>query len=504
MTETISILITSITVIPEMQPRVLMKSETVQEYRDAMQAGEKFPPVTVYFDGTNKFLADGYHRIAAASALGLRNIDAEIIKGSKRDAMLYSCGANARHGLQRGPDDKRRAVKILLEDEEWGKWSNNEIARRCAVSEHLVREVRGPVTSPGRSEKSSSLATESSEKSSSLATESSEKSSSLSTVDSEKPRKVITKHGTETVMKTAKIGKPPKVDCIYFTSKAEPCGAPKQMADACTEARRTLKKCPIPVVAVKPAAPTTSPILNPCQHIKGGIPTCSDQVREVCTDEMRAARKCCWVRPRIDYPPEYYWQLWFGSGWEHPEEKVEFRTEQNIDHEEDSRPASSVPVGCTTATVEVGEAEEEAIAAVLAAKDEEDRDRAIQTLFEDGCVNYLGSDEGEGDRILLTLADYRLLDNMVARKEATSRKEAFGKIWLMGVNQYTQTRAKIASDAGKHPCLTENQGKPCKDLDRVDKTPQAPKGLACCLTREDRENRGCNDRDVPCLCEVGA
>ena len=32
-------------------------------------------------------------------------------------------------------EDKRRAVMTLLADEEWGKWSDNEIARRCEVSD---------------------------------------------------------------------------------------------------------------------------------------------------------------------------------------------------------------------------------------------------------------------------------------------------------------------------------------------------------------------------------
>jgi hypothetical protein len=38
--------------------------------------------------------------------------------------------------------DKRRAVNILLDDEEWSTWSNRDISRRCGVDEGLVRKLR--------------------------------------------------------------------------------------------------------------------------------------------------------------------------------------------------------------------------------------------------------------------------------------------------------------------------------------------------------------------------
>lgn len=46
------------------------------------------------------------------------------------------------HGLPRSNDDKRRAVSRLLDDPEWSKWSDREIARRCYVNHHLVSRLR--------------------------------------------------------------------------------------------------------------------------------------------------------------------------------------------------------------------------------------------------------------------------------------------------------------------------------------------------------------------------
>lgn len=72
----------------------------------------------------------------------VRYYSADIRQGKKRDAILYSVGANASHGLRRTNEDKRRAVMLLLEDDEWKLWSNREIARRCTVSYQLVNDIR--------------------------------------------------------------------------------------------------------------------------------------------------------------------------------------------------------------------------------------------------------------------------------------------------------------------------------------------------------------------------
>lgn len=50
--------------------------------------------------------------------------------------------ANACHGQRRTNEDKRRAVMVLLNDAEWGKWSDNEVARRAGVSQPFVSGLR--------------------------------------------------------------------------------------------------------------------------------------------------------------------------------------------------------------------------------------------------------------------------------------------------------------------------------------------------------------------------
>lgn len=88
------------------QPRTQLNETVLAEYSEAMQMGAKFPPITVFYDGSKYWLADGFHRVWAKKLIGGRKILAKIKLGSRRDAILYSAGANAIHGLQRTNTDK--------------------------------------------------------------------------------------------------------------------------------------------------------------------------------------------------------------------------------------------------------------------------------------------------------------------------------------------------------------------------------------------------------------
>ena len=124
------------------QPRAAIDPDTVGEYAEAMKAGAKFPPIVVFHDGQEYWLADGFHRVQAATRAMLIEISADVRQGTRRDAVLYSVGANSEHGMRRTNADKRRAVMTLLNDEKWGKWSDREIARQCRVGNKFVSDIR--------------------------------------------------------------------------------------------------------------------------------------------------------------------------------------------------------------------------------------------------------------------------------------------------------------------------------------------------------------------------
>jgi hypothetical protein len=124
------------------QARAEINQQVVGDYADHLRGGGKLPRITLFFDGAEYWLADGFHRYHAHKRIEALEIDAEVIDGDRRAAVLHSVGANVTHGLRRSNADKRKAVETLLADEEWGGWSNRKIAEKCAVSEALVRDAR--------------------------------------------------------------------------------------------------------------------------------------------------------------------------------------------------------------------------------------------------------------------------------------------------------------------------------------------------------------------------
>ena len=124
------------------QPRHFVNEDVVGEYSEQMLEEVNFPPVEVFYDGANYYLADGFHRYFATKKAGFLDIEANVHEGTRRDAVLYSVGANSAHGLRRTNDDKRKAVMVLLEDLEWSEWSDKEIARRCNVSAMTVGRIK--------------------------------------------------------------------------------------------------------------------------------------------------------------------------------------------------------------------------------------------------------------------------------------------------------------------------------------------------------------------------
>lgn len=173
------------------QSRVEINMETVQEYAAEIEGGESLPPMTVFFDGVDHWLADGFHRFHAYCRLNREKVTVECNQGDKRAAILYSVSANTTHGLRRTNEDKRKAVLTLLKDEEWSKWTDSAIAKSCCVDHKTVTKIRSGMSDP-----------------------------SLGKSQVSDERTYITKHGTQATMNTAKIGKTKPIEPPPTTATA--------------------------------------------------------------------------------------------------------------------------------------------------------------------------------------------------------------------------------------------------------------------------------------------
>lgn len=124
----------------DLQPRVKIEDDVIDEYSSAMQRGESFPPITVFSDGEKNWLADGYHRYFAAKKAGLDCLGADFRAGTKTDALKFALSANATHGLKRSQADKKRVVLVAIK--EFGDLSNREIAKLVKVDDKTIGKYR--------------------------------------------------------------------------------------------------------------------------------------------------------------------------------------------------------------------------------------------------------------------------------------------------------------------------------------------------------------------------
>jgi len=165
------------------QPREKISNKTIDEYADAIRAGVDLPPVIVFRDGATQWLVDGFHRYWAHKRAGKGAIKAEVHEGTHRDAILFSLSINDTHGLRRTNGDKRKAVTTMLTndlvsiDGDGNSWSDRAIAKQCNVSPPLVAQIRSSLKE-------------------------------FTVSDDEQPRAYTTKHGSNSVMNTSRIGKP--------------------------------------------------------------------------------------------------------------------------------------------------------------------------------------------------------------------------------------------------------------------------------------------------------
>ena len=124
------------------QARVALNQDVVKEYAESMREGDVFPPITVFFDGSDYWLADGFHRYFATKANAFTSIEADIKNGTLDDATLFAFSANSKRGLSMTFEDNRNIIYAMLRHPEWSKWTNTAIAKHIGVSSMTVGRVK--------------------------------------------------------------------------------------------------------------------------------------------------------------------------------------------------------------------------------------------------------------------------------------------------------------------------------------------------------------------------
>jgi hypothetical protein len=133
---------------PEIQSRLKTDIEHARKITEfVLKNGPINEPIVVFDDGRRLWGADGYHRHKGYSEAArvqprFKQIRAEIRPGTRRDAMIYSAGANQdKTYLKRKPGDIRNAILMLLKDEECTKWTHSKIASHVGCSSDFSKKT---------------------------------------------------------------------------------------------------------------------------------------------------------------------------------------------------------------------------------------------------------------------------------------------------------------------------------------------------------------------------
>jgi hypothetical protein len=124
------------------QARVELNQEVVKDYSEKMRDGEKFPAIVVYFDGSDYWLADGFHRYFATKSNATVSIECDVRNGTLDDATLFAFSANGKRGLSMSAEDNRNVIYAMLRHPEWKLWTNAAIAKHVGVSKMTVGRVK--------------------------------------------------------------------------------------------------------------------------------------------------------------------------------------------------------------------------------------------------------------------------------------------------------------------------------------------------------------------------
>ncbi len=118
-----------------------ISEQTLEHYTNLMKEKVKFPPLEVVFDGRMYYLWDGFHRLFAGQAAGIKMFECNITKGTARDAVWLSFSANKAHGMPRDEQSTRDIIKRILDDEEWAMRTHDEIAKHIGITRPRVTKL---------------------------------------------------------------------------------------------------------------------------------------------------------------------------------------------------------------------------------------------------------------------------------------------------------------------------------------------------------------------------
>lgn len=143
--KTINVPIDSIRLDGGTQVRHALDLDRVAHYSERLDAGDSFPSLQTFFDGSDHWLADGFHRYHAYRKRKSTVVQVDSRPGTKQDALWYALAANKTNGLPMNNADKAKAIGLALSV--FPDLSNGAIAAQIGVADTTVARYRVPARS---------------------------------------------------------------------------------------------------------------------------------------------------------------------------------------------------------------------------------------------------------------------------------------------------------------------------------------------------------------------
>lgn len=135
---------------PRLQMREALDQDHIEQLAEVVRGGADLNgEATVFYDGTDYWLADGYHSWEAYDSAGRVAMPCHIIPGAFRDAQRFALSANSKHGKKRQYGDIKRAVSTALIDPEWGRLSFGAVADLCGTNTKHVSRIAVELSNSG-------------------------------------------------------------------------------------------------------------------------------------------------------------------------------------------------------------------------------------------------------------------------------------------------------------------------------------------------------------------
>jgi len=127
------------------QPRITLDPSVVQEYATLYAEAEDedpLPPLDVFLIEETYYVADGFHRLAAAKQAQRTELVCHVYTGTHPEAMRHAAFANLRRGLAYSQHDRQRILERLLQDLDVSQRSNRDLAQVLGLSHVTVGRAR--------------------------------------------------------------------------------------------------------------------------------------------------------------------------------------------------------------------------------------------------------------------------------------------------------------------------------------------------------------------------